>query len=178
VSTITIADGLQTLGGVIASGRTRLLAMPHDLRDLLQFYPAGAGFTFFEEVSGADVTVLRNVGAQAGPSPRPDVGHEYVAARNPVEQRIVGIWQASLGMEPIGVFDEFFELGGDSVFGNQILVQVNRVLNVAIEPEDAFDDFTIANLAEIAERQMLRRVASLSDAEAAALLQNLPETPP
>jgi len=178
VSTITIADGLHTLGGVIASGRTQLVAMPHDLRDLLQFYPAGSGFTFFEEVSGADVTILRNVGTQAGPSPRPDVGHEYVAARNPVEQRIVGIWQASLGMEPIGVFDGFFELGGDSVFGNQIILQVNRLLNVAIEPEDAFDDFTIAHLAEVAERQMLHRVASLTDAEAAALLQDLPDVPP
>jgi len=106
------------------------------------------------------------------------VGHEYVAARNPVEQRIVGIWQASLGMEPIGVFDEFFELGGDSVFGNQIILQVNRLLNVAIEPEDAFDDFTIAHLAEVAERQMLHRVESLTDAEAAALLEDLPDVPP
>lgn len=99
------------------------------------------------------------MGRQAQASPRPEVGHEYVAERTAVEQQIVGIWLTSLGMKPIGVLDEFFELGGDSVFANQIILQVNRLLGVSIAPEDAFDDFTIAHLADIAEQQLAGRPA-------------------
>jgi acyl carrier protein len=125
-------------------------------------HPASHGqhFTFFGEPAGDEATLLRNVGRQAQASPRPELGHEYVAARTAVEQQIVGIWQTSLGMKPIGVLDEFFELGGDSVFANQIILQVNRLLGVSITPEDAFDDFTIAHLADIAEQQLTGRPAA------------------
>ena len=94
-------------------------------RDLLQFYPAGPGFAFFGELAGDEAAQLRNVGWQAQASPRPELGHEYVAAGTATERQIVAIWQSSLGMEPIGVLDEFFELGGDSVFANQIILPVN-----------------------------------------------------
>ena len=154
VSSITMADGLHMLGRIIASEAAQIVALPYDVRDLLQFYPAGPGFAFFGELVGDEAAQLRNVGRQAHASPRPELGHEYVAARTPTEQQIVAIWQSSLGMEPIGVLDEFFELGGDSVFANQIILQVNRMLGVAIAPEDAFNDFTIAHLADIADQQM------------------------
>jgi acyl transferase domain-containing protein/acyl carrier protein len=154
VSSITMADGMHTLGRVIASAAAQVVVLPYDLRDLLRFYPPGPAFAFFGELANDEAALLRNVGRQAQASPRPELGHEYVAARTPTEQQIVAIWQSSLGMEPIGVLDEFFELGGDSVFANQIILQVNRVLGVAIAPEDAFKDFTIAHLADIAEQQM------------------------
>jgi acyl transferase domain-containing protein/acyl carrier protein len=154
ISSIGTADGLQMLGRVIAGAAAQMVVLPYDLGDLLRFYPAGPAFTFFGELTGGEAALLRNVGREAQASPRPELGHEYVAARTAVEQQIVGIWQSSLGMKPIGVLDEFFELGGDSVFANQIILQVNRLLGVSIAPEDAFDDFTIAHLADIAEQQL------------------------
>jgi acyl transferase domain-containing protein/NAD(P)-dependent dehydrogenase (short-subunit alcohol dehydrogenase family)/acyl carrier protein len=160
VSSISMADGLHMLGRIIASEASQIVVLPYDLRDLLQFYPAGRGFAFFGELVGDEAVQLRNVGWQAHSSPRPELGREYVAPRTPIEQRIVAIWQSSLGMEPIGVLDEFFELGGDSVFANQIVLQVNRMLGVAIAPEDAFRDFTIAHLADIAEQQMTQTAES------------------
>lgn len=163
VSSITMADGLHMLGRIIASEAAQIVALPYDLRDLLQFYPAGPGFAFFDELIGDDATQLRNVGRRAQASPRPELGHEYVAPRTPAEQQIVAIWQSSLGMEPIGVLDEFFELGGDSVFANQIILQINRVLGVAIAPEDVFNDFTIAHVAAIAEQQMTQTADGLAD---------------
>jgi acyl transferase domain-containing protein/acyl carrier protein len=160
ISSISMPDGLDMLGRIIASAAAQLVVLPYDLQDLLRFYPAGPAFTFFGELAGDEAALLRNVGRQAQASPRPELGHEYVAARTAVEQQIVGIWQTSLGMKPIGVLDEFFELGGDSVFANQIILQVNRLLGVSIAPEDAFDDFTIARLADIAEQQMSGRPAA------------------
>src|SRR6204780_1116341 len=159
ISSISMADGLHMLGRIIASAAAQIVVLPYDLEDLLWFYPAGPAFGFFGELAGDEATLLRNVGRQAQASPRPEVGHEYVAERTAVEQQIVGIWLTSLGMKPIGVLDEFFELGGDSVFANQIILQVNRLLGVSIAPEDAFDDFTIAHLADIAEQRLAGRPA-------------------
>lgn len=160
ISSISMADGLHMLGRIIVSAAAQMVVLPYDLADLLRFYPAGPAFTFFGELTGDEAALLRNVGRQAQASPRPELGHEYVAARTAVEQQIVGIWQSSLGMKPIGVLDEFFELGGDSVFASQIILQVNRLLEVSIAPEDAFDDFTIAHLADIAEQQLTGRPAA------------------
>jgi acyl transferase domain-containing protein/acyl carrier protein len=160
ISSISMTDGLDMLGRIIASAAAQIVVLPYDLRDLLRFYPVGPAFAFFGELADDEAALLRSVGRQAQASPRPELGREYVAARNAVEQQIVGIWQSSLGMKPIGVLDEFFELGGDSVFANQIILQVNRLLGVSIAPEDAFDDFTIAHLADIAEQQLTGRPAA------------------
>src|SRR5690606_24016308 len=43
---------------------------------------------------------------------RPDLGNEYVAPRNDLEQKLVTLWQNALGIEPLGVEDDFFALGG------------------------------------------------------------------
>jgi acyl carrier protein len=94
----------------------------------------------------------------------------YAAPRNEVERRIAAIWQKSLGIEPVGAHDSFFELGGDSVFGNQILVEINRTLGVAIDPGQAFQDFTVSHLAELAEACVVERLEHLTDEEAARLL--------
>jgi hypothetical protein len=81
-----------------------------------------------------------------------------------------GIWQKAIGIEPIGVLDTFFELGGDSVFGNQILVEINRALGVSIDPQRAFADFTIAALASLAEEQAVELLHRMTDEEAARRL--------
>jgi acyl carrier protein len=88
----------------------------------------------------------------------------------PVEERIAAIWEVSLGIAPIGADDDFFELGGDSVFGNQIVAEVNRELGIAIDAAEAFDAFTVANLAALAEAEGARLVGALTDDEARALL--------
>jgi acyl transferase domain-containing protein/acyl carrier protein len=160
VSAIAPGDGLAALEALIESGRAQAVVLPFDLRDLLQFYPTPSGLSFFDEVASEDVRALKTIGVP--PSVRPELGDEYVAPRGETERRIAAIWQRSLGIEPIGVLDRFFELGGDSVFANQILLEVNRALGVIIDPRAAFEDFTIANLAAIAE-------AAASPAPAAAI---------
>ncbi|CAM4079275.1 Beta-ketoacyl-acyl-carrier-protein synthase I [Mycobacterium basiliense] len=111
-------------------------------------------------------TAVTAVGA--GLRSRPDIG-EYVAPRNELEQRIATIWATALGVDRLSVFDGFFELGGDSVFANQILIEINRMLGVRIEPERAFRALTVAGLAELAEQEMLSLLANMTDDEAAAL---------
>jgi acyl carrier protein len=175
ISALPPAEGLSEMELLIADGRPQPVVLPFDLRHLVQFYPVARGSAFFDEISTEDAGALRYVGVRS--SVRPDVPTAFVAPRTGVERRIAAIWQKSLGVEPIGVHDSFFELGGDSVFGNQVLVEIGRALGVSIDPGAAFAQFTIAHLAELAEARMLERLEQMSDEEAARLLAVGGETP-
>lgn len=100
---------------------------------------------------------------------RPDIG-EYVAPRNVLEQRIADIWTTLLDLDTLSVFDAFFELGGDSIFASQMMLEVNRTIGVSIQLAQAFQALTVAGLAELAEQEMLKRLAGMTDEEALALV--------
>ncbi|MEV0391713.1 SDR family NAD(P)-dependent oxidoreductase [Polymorphospora rubra] len=169
-SAILPAAGLDALEAAIAAGRTQPVVLPFDLSDLVQFYPSATGRSFLSEITTADAEALHSIGTPS--SVRPELAVPYVAPRDEVERRIVAIWQKSMGIEPIGVHDRFFELGGDSVLANQILVEVNRVLGVRIQPDGAFTDFTVEHLARMAQEQVLAMLDGLTEDEAVRRLED------
>ncbi|HYO59198.1 SDR family NAD(P)-dependent oxidoreductase, partial [Archangium sp.] len=61
---------------------------------------------------------------------RPDLGTEYVAPRDEVEAALAGIWAELLGMQQVGIHDEFFQLGGHSLLGMQLLTRIREQLQV------------------------------------------------
>lgn len=174
-SAIEPDDGMAVLEALLrqpSKGSYHHVALPFDLRDLLQYYPTGAAMSFFEQVTDQQVVVTRSAGIRSSVRARPDIG-QYVAPRNELERQIAGIWATAIGLEKVSVSDGFFELGGDSVFANQILIEINRALGVQIAPEEAFQALTVAGLAELAEQQMLERLADMSEQEAATLVARL-----
>jgi len=52
---------------------------------------------------------------------------EYVAPRDPVEQEIAEIWSELLGVERVGVLDDFFALGGHSLLATQVIMRIRRL---------------------------------------------------
>src|SRR5438034_6333877 len=52
--------------------------------------------------------------APSRPQPRPHLQTAYVAPRNEIEQQLAAMWQNVLGIEQIGIQDNFFAVGGDS----------------------------------------------------------------
>ena len=82
--------------------------------------------------------------------PLPDVTtHQspYVAPRNPLEQVVVHVWQSVLGLKKIGIDDDFFKLGGDSIQSIQISAALQRE-NINCRSSDIFTHHTIARLAD------------------------------
>jgi amino acid adenylation domain-containing protein len=57
---------------------------------------------------------------------RPKLPTSYVAPRDDVEQTLVEIWQQLLGIEQIGIHDEFFKLGGDSLIAVRLFTQIEK----------------------------------------------------
>jgi amino acid adenylation domain-containing protein/non-ribosomal peptide synthase protein (TIGR01720 family) len=70
----------------------------------------------------------------------------YTAPRTPVEQNLARLWCEILGVERIGVHDNFFDLGGDSILAIQVIARANR-LGYRLRPKQLFEHQTIATLA-------------------------------
>jgi len=99
---------------------------------------------------------------------------EYLAPRTPLEARLAEICAQVLGIERVGVDDDFLHLGGDSMLATLFLTRVYDAAQVEVTPIDFFEAPTVANLARIIEE----RKAEPDDAEVASLLtelENLPE---
>jgi amino acid adenylation domain-containing protein len=73
---------------------------------------------------------------------------EYVAPRDEIETEIAGIWSELLGLEQVGVFDEFFALGGHSLLATQAIMRIRR-LHGDIPLGALLAAPTVADLAEV-----------------------------
>ena len=83
--------------------------------------------------------------------PRPGLNNDYVAPRNETEQLIAEIWQKLLGIEQVGIYDDFFELGGDSLLATQVIARLRDELQVEIPVGKMFEDATVNGLAGLVE---------------------------
>jgi acyl-CoA synthetase (AMP-forming)/AMP-acid ligase II/acyl carrier protein len=72
----------------------------------------------------------------------------YVAPRNELEERLAAIWAQTLGVERVGVEDDFFRLGGHSLLATQVMSQINEELGWEVPLRRLFEAPTIAQLAE------------------------------
>ncbi|MCP4655915.1 MAG: amino acid adenylation domain-containing protein, partial [bacterium] len=88
-----------------------------------------------------DLGALPDPEAAPGPATRPHVG-----PRTPEEEILARIWAEVLGLPRVGVHDDFFELGGDSILSIQI---VSRAAQAGLQftPRQLFDHPTVAELA-------------------------------
>jgi len=75
---------------------------------------------------------------------RPDLGSEYVPARNDIEESLVAIWQELLGVSDIGVNDDFFELGGHSLIAVRLFARIKKAFSVEYPISVLFEAPTIA----------------------------------
>jgi len=71
----------------------------------------------------------------------------YEAPSNREESELAQIWARVLGRDLVGIHDDFFRLGGDSILATQVISQVRSVFNVELSPASLFEMPTIAELA-------------------------------
>jgi amino acid adenylation domain-containing protein len=83
------------------------------------------------------------------PRERPQLSNAYVAPRSALEAQLVRIWEDVLPIAPIGVDDDFLELGGDSLRASQVLVRVQRDLGASLSPIDLFECANVAAMARV-----------------------------
>ncbi|MBW8879773.1 MAG: hypothetical protein JF614_32995, partial [Acidobacteria bacterium] len=82
--------------------------------------------------------------------PAPELGErgEYVAPRTELERRLCEIWEELLGVERVGIEDNFFDLGGHSLLATQLVSRVRAALGVEVPLRELFEHPTIARFCE------------------------------
>jgi FkbM family methyltransferase len=96
--------------------------------------------------------------------PLPEQAHlqvEVILPRTTVESEMVAIWQEVLGVDMIGITDNFFTLGGHSLLATQLMVRIPAVFGVELPLSAIFESPTVAELAERVET--LRWAAGLTE---------------
>jgi amino acid adenylation domain-containing protein/FkbM family methyltransferase len=73
---------------------------------------------------------------------------ETVAPRNQTEEIIAGIWASVLGLEQVGIHNNFFHLGGHSLLATQVIARINEAFQVDLPLSYLFESPTVAVLAE------------------------------
>ncbi len=73
----------------------------------------------------------------------------YVASRNETEEKLVGIWAEVLGKDLIGVHDNFFDLGVDSLLATQVASRIRSSFDVELSLPRLFEATTVAQVSEL-----------------------------
>ncbi|MCA1703775.1 MAG: phosphopantetheine-binding protein, partial [Actinobacteria bacterium] len=98
--------------------------------------------------------------------PTPDfaaaVGDGYIAPRTDTERVLAGIWAEALGVQRVGIEDDFFELGGDSLRSLQLTSRTKAAFDVALTPRDIRTARTVSALAELVEEKILSELERLA----------------
>ena len=90
--------------------------------------------------------------------PRPALQTLFKLPDSELEKGIAEIWQSLLGMDAVGINDNLFELGGDSLLGIQLLSRVRAGFAVDLHPADFFRSPTIAGLAALVETKLIDEI--------------------
>jgi amino acid adenylation domain-containing protein len=101
------------------------------------------------------LTANGKVDRKALPSPesaRTIPESRFTAPRTPVEQRMARLWETVLGVTPVGLHDELFELGGDSMLALRLLAEIEKELGCRLPLAAFFQEATVERLAALCLR--------------------------
>lgn len=94
---------------------------------------------------------------------RPELSVAYIEPQGELENNLVKIWTEILGIRGLGVEDNLFELGGDSLIAIQLLAKTKGIYGVDIKPADFFQNPTIMSLAFFIESNLIEQIEKTSE---------------
>ncbi|WP_149094049.1 non-ribosomal peptide synthetase [Paenibacillus terrae] len=141
-----------------------------DLRNVLsQDLPGYMVPSYFVQLSELPLTPNGKVDRKALPAPEHnvDTGMDYVAPKTDVQQALAAAWGAILGIQRVGIQDNFFHLGGDSIKAIQVSSRLFQA-GYKLEMKDLFKYPTIAGLST--HIQPVNRIAEQGEVTGRVLL--------
>jgi amino acid adenylation domain-containing protein len=131
------------------------------LKSQLPDYMVPSGFVFLRALpltpnGKVDRRVLSTLPAHEAPA------ENYVAPADPVELELAGMWEGVLGKRPIGVRDNFFEVGGHSLVAVRLMRRIEQKFKRKLPLVTLFEAPTIEQLAAILRRESWSPNSSLA----------------
>jgi len=139
--------------------RSLVPALKDHLRKSLPEYMVPAVFSLLNEFP---LTPNGKIDRKALPAPEQAITEIYTPPNTPTEHTLVTIWEDLLGIDQVGIRDDFFGLGGHSLLATQLVSRIRDQLQVNLPLNALFDNPTVAGLATAVET--LRWAMSANDA--------------
>ena len=124
------------------------------------------------------LTLNGKVDRLALPAPdqsRAELEVDFTVPRSDIEKLLTEIWAEVLAVDRVGIHDNFFDLGGDSLAASRVLSRVLQSFKLQLPVKALFDAPTVARMAEVvneahrvddsALEQMLRLVETITEEE-------------
>jgi acyl carrier protein len=102
--------------------------------------------------------------------PRPSLSTPYMAARTPLEAEIASIWQDVLGLEQVGIRDDFIELGGHSLLAIQLTSRIRQQFEVELSVATFYNQPTVEG---VSSAMIEALVANVDDETLTRALENI-----
>ena len=104
---------------------------------------------------------------------RSEFAQDFVAPSTKAERQIAQVWEEILGIEGIGIHDNFFALGGHSLLATQVMARIKTRLHIALPLRTLFEQPTVAGLAVAVQQIQNPPDAGTAEEDLAALLNNM-----
>ncbi|KAB7770806.1 non-ribosomal peptide synthetase [Xanthomonas sp. LMG 12462] len=116
------------------------------LKQRMPEYMVPSAFVCMEELP---LTRNGKVDKRQLPVPDYQLQQAYFAPRTELEARLAELWQQVLRVDQVGVHDNFFEIGGDSILSIQVVSRANQA-GIRMSTRQLFENQTVAELATVA----------------------------
>jgi acyl-CoA synthetase (AMP-forming)/AMP-acid ligase II/acyl carrier protein len=126
---------------------------------------------FLQEIPKGPTGKLQRIGLHAKLTDQ--LRTEFVAPTTPTEKQLVDLWAAVLGTERVGITENFFALGGDSLLATQVTSRIRDAFGIELQLPTIFREPTIAALGQAVDRALVEQLAG--DATTDELLKRLDE---
>ncbi|HET7233243.1 MAG TPA: beta-ketoacyl synthase N-terminal-like domain-containing protein [Longimicrobium sp.] len=100
---------------------------------------------------------------------RPELGTAYEAPSTEGEEAVAEMWRELLGIDRIGVHDDFFGLGGHSLLATQIVSRVRTRFGLELPLKSVFEAPTISTYAALVEAAIMAEIEAMSEDEILAM---------
>jgi amino acid adenylation domain-containing protein len=131
-------EGVDALVRILGQSMPQIVVSTRDLESRFKTSRAINGETMGSEMheSGSGETLHE----------RPDIGAPFIEPGNETEEKLANIWQELLGIDRVGVKDDFFELGGDSLKAATLIGKIKQTFNMEISVTEIFTHPNIRSL--------------------------------
>lgn len=142
---MTLPEAQEALARILAHGQGQVIVSAGDLA-VRQAKWTFTPDTATQAQSGPPTTTTNHTFHS-----RPVLTSRYETPQTPLQQTLVTLWQDLLGLAPVGIHDDFFELGGDSLLAVQVIAGIHRAAGVKLPLSVLFDTPTVSALAAMIE---------------------------